>query len=272
MKRKWLAISLGIVTVLAAVALTGCTSAAGASTTAPPVGGLAGSATEAPVIISSQQTGIWTSGTGEVTVSPDVATLRLGVEAQETTVAEAQTQASEAMARIKAALADSGVAENDIQTEYFNIRQRTRWDEPTGEEIVTGYRVTNTITAKVRDIDEVGAIIDSVVVAGGDLIRVDDISFSVDDPSVYYGEAREKAMDDARTKAEQLAELAGVSLGQPTYISEGAVSPIYQSVYYEYAAGMSSAPMPAPAPVEPSISPGELKISLSVQVAYGILP
>ena len=269
-KRQFLPIIVVSVSIMAIFGLCGCTPGNAGPEATPLTPEPAGSNLPINISLNSQQQGIWVSGTGEVTVTPDIATLRLGVEALEITVAEAQTQASEAMSAIKAVLLDGGVAENDIQTEYFNISERTRWDERSYEEIVVGYRVTNTIIAKVRDIDEVGTVIDSVVMAGGDLIRIDSISFSVDDPSVYYEEARQKAMDDAKTKADQLAELAGVTLGKPTYISEGALSPSYKSVYYDYAGGMAE-PVPAPAPMETSISPGELEVSLTVQIAYGIL-
>jgi uncharacterized protein YggE len=122
------------------------------------------------------------------------------------------------------------------------------------------------VTAKIRDIDNAGSIIDAVVKAGGDLTRIDSISFSIDDPSAYFGEAREKAMADAEAKAEQMASLAGVRLGKPTYISESGYlpPPIYPRVAYE------EVPMPAPAP-PPPISPGEMEITLTVQIAYAIL-
>ena len=238
MKKYWLA-AIGLVLVLAAV--TGC-------------------ATMGTTYSNSQQQGIWVSGEGKVTITPDIAILSLGIEAQAVTVAEAQSQAAEAMDRVINALTDNGVAEKDIQTQYFSISQVTSWDKDTGEEIVTGYRVTNMATVKVREIDETGAIIDAVAAAGGDLTRINSIDFSVDDPSPYYDEAREAAVADARAKAEQLAELANVKLGEPTYISEWASSPISsREIYYGGAA-------PAPTP----ISPGELELTLSVQVAYAI--
>ncbi|MCJ7425746.1 MAG: SIMPL domain-containing protein [Dehalococcoidales bacterium] len=212
--------------------------------------------------ISSQQEGLWVSGEGKVTVTPDLATLYLGIEAQADTVAEAQSQAVGAMDAVMAALAASGIAEKDIQTQYFSIEQVTSWDKDTGEEIVTGYRVTNMVTAKIRDIDNVGSTIDAVAAAGGDLVRISSIAFSVDDPSAYYEEAREEAMADAKAKAEQLAYLAGIELGKPTYISEWSSSPVSsREIYYDAAV---PAPMPTP------ISPGELDITLTVQVAYAI--
>ena len=245
MKRKWLWV-LGLMLALAVVGLCGCG-------TGP-----------SSVQLSSQQEGIWVTGTGEVTVVPDIATLRLGIDAEAPTVAEAQSQAAEAMDKVMAALKDNDVDKKDIQTQYFNIRQVTRWDRIKEEEEVVGYRVTNMVTAKIREVDKAGTIIDEVAKAGGDFTRIDSISFSVDDPSAYHEEARKEAMADAKVKAEQLAKLGGVSLGKPTYISESIYMPppIYRGAIPE------AVPVPAPAPTP--ISPGELEISLTVQVAYAI--
>jgi len=251
MKKNWL-LAIGLALVLAMVSLAGCS----------PGNTVLGEVEQ--LNISSQQEGIWITGQGKVTAVPDITTLRLGIEAQEVTVAEAQAQAAEAMDRVMAALTENGVAKKDIQTQYFNIRQVTKWDREKEEETVIGYRVTNMVTAKIRDIDKIGTIIDAVAKAGGDLTRIDNINFSVDDPSDYYEEARQKAMADAKAKAEQLAELAGVTLGKPTYISEGISYPIYP----RGAIAMEEALAPAPAT---PISPGEMEISLNVQVVYAIL-
>jgi uncharacterized protein YggE len=238
MKKYWLA-AIGLILVLAAVGFSGCS-------------------TTGKIDLNSQQEGIWVSGEGKVSAIPDIATLNLGITAQAASVAEAQSQAAEAMNRVMTALADNGVAKKDIQTQYFSIDQVTRWDDEKQQEIVVGYRVTNMVTAKIREIGKAGTIIDAVATAGGDLTRVNGITFSVDDPSAYYKDAREKAMADAGAKAEQLAELSGVKLGKPTYISEGTIYPVSPPVYRE-AAG-------APTP----ISPGELELTLSIQVVYAI--
>jgi hypothetical protein len=245
MKRSWL-VAVSLALVLTMVGLCGCNT---------------GSTGEVKLNLNSQQEGIWVSGTGKVTVIPDIATLGLGITAQAVSVAEAQSQAAEAMDKVMTALVNNGVAKKDIQTQYFSISQVTRWDRE--KEIVVGYRVTNMVTAKIRKIDKAGSIIDAVAAAGGDFTRINSISFSVDDPSPYYEEARQKAMADAKAKAEQLAGLSGVKLGKPTYISEGT---LYPPVIYREA-GMAA---PAPAPPTP-ISPGEVELSLSVQVVYAIL-
>ena len=205
MKKNWflaIALALSVVTV----GLCGC----GPNHT-----------TLGAINLNSQQTGIWVAGIGKVSATPDIAILRLGVVVQKASVTGAQIQAAEAMDRVKVTLTDNGVAEKDIQTQYFSIRQVTKWDRVKEEETVIGYRVTNKVGAKIRDIDKAGSIIDAVAEAGGDFTRIDSISFSVDDPSAYYDEAREEAMADAKTKAKQLANLASVTLGKPTYISEG---------------------------------------------------
>ena len=220
------------------------------------------------VTLNSQVEGIWVSGTGKVTVTPDIATLQLGIESQEASVSEAQARASEAMDKVMVALTDNGVADKDIQTRYFRISQRTRWDDAQQMEVVIGYRVTNQVVAKIRDMENVSTIIDAVVAAGGDYTRINNLSFSVDDPSVYYDEAREKAIADAKDKAQKIAGLAGMKLGEPTYISESTVSPVYEGMVYGLSAPM---PVPAPAPAPaPSISPGEIEISVNMQIAYSL--
>jgi hypothetical protein len=217
-------------------------------------------------IFSQQNTGIWVTGEGKVSVTPDIAILNLGVEAQAASVAEAQTQAATAMTAVIAELDNHGVAKKDIQTRQFSIYPVRRWAEEKGEEILIGYRVTNTVTVKIRKVDDTGAIIDAVTRAGGDYIRINSINFTVDDPSPYYKEAREKAMADAEAKARQLADLAGIKLGKPTYINEsgGFISP---PVPYRAEMGM---PVPAPALPPTPISPGETEIRLTIQVVYSI--
>ncbi len=216
-------------------------------------------------VAQQQNTGIWVTGQGEAMAVPDITELRLGVEARADTVAEAQTQASEAMDKVVVALKDNGVAEKDIQTQRFSIYPVTRWIREKDEEEIIGYRVTNIVVAKIREMDKVGDIIDAVAEAGGDLTRIQGISFSVDDPTPYYEEARAKAVKDAKDKALQLADLADVKLGKPTYISEGTtyLPPVVRGL-----PEAEAVPMPAP---ETPISPGELKITVTIQVAYAIV-
>lgn len=240
-KAKWLILFLVVILALGAV---GC---------------VRGGA-EGVTYVAQQQTGIWVTGQGGVMAVPDLALLSLGIEAQAGTVSEAQAQAIGAMDKVMEALQDNGVAEKDIQTQRFSIYPITKWIRDEDEEEIIGYRVTNMVLAKIREVDEAGAIIDAVAQAGGDNTRIQGISFTIDDPAPYYEEARTEALEDAENKAEQLADLAGVKLGRPTYISEGAI----------YQPPISREDMAAvPGAVTP-ISPGELEITLNVQVAYAI--
>ncbi|MFC1987210.1 SIMPL domain-containing protein [Chloroflexota bacterium] len=243
--RRNLLLAVGVVLVLAIVGLAGC--APSNSTTG----------------VSNQQEGIWVTGQGKLTAIPDIATLSLGIEAQESSVAQAQAKATAAMDMVMAALANNGVAKKDIQTQYFSIYKVIRWDNDRQQEIVIGYRATNIVTAKIREIDNTGTIIDAVAVAGGDLTQINSIQFSIDDPTSLYGQAREKAMTDAYNKARQLANLANVTLGKPTHISESTQYPpvITRNI------GLAEA---ASAPVETPISPGEMEINLNIQVVYAI--
>ncbi len=251
MKKKTF-LAVGLALLLLATILTGCTVGAAAQGQLP---------STIDVNMNSQQTGIWVSGQGKVTVTPDVAILNLGISAQAASVAQAQSQAAGAMDKVMTALTNNGVAKKDIQAQSFSIQQVTRYDKNKEQEVIIGYRVTNMVTAKIRALDKAGSIIDAVAASGGDLTRINGISFSIDDPKTYQDEARQKAMNDAKAKAEQIASLAGVNLGKPTYISESFYSPTPSPVY--------RADSGAPAPTTP-ISPGQMDITLTVQVTYAI--
>lgn len=206
---------------------------------------------------------IWVSGMGEVTAIPDMAVVSLGVEVEEDTVQAAMDKAAAAMDSVIAVLRSNGVAEKDIQTQWFNIYPVRNWTEREGT--IVGYQVTNTVSVKVREVDATGRIIDAVARAGGDLIRINGVSFTLDDPSKYYAEARAEAVADATGKAQQLADLAGVQLGAPFYISEGGgytPTPIYMDYAMKSYEG-SSFPTT-------SINPGETEIILTVQMAFTI--
>ncbi len=270
MKKGIIVIFSLMLVVLLIVGIMGCSSNNPVDNTfAATTPAATSAAPEVNISLNTQTEGIWVSGTGKVTVTPDIALLQLGIEAQEASVAEAKAKASEAMERVMTALADSGVAEKDIQTQNFRIRQRTRWDDMLQDEVVVGYRVTNDVIAKIRDLEKTGDVIDAVVAAGGDYTRIDDLNFSVDDPTAYYDEAREQAMADAKGKAEKIADLAGMKLGDATYITESSSSSLYN--YISYGMAMPSpAPTPAMVTETPPISPGEVEISINMQVAYSI--
>jgi uncharacterized protein YggE len=202
--------------------------------------------------------GISVSGQGSVFGEPDIALLTLGVESTANTVAEARTQAGDAMDAMLAALEEGGVADEDVQTTRFSVQPRYDFTKPQQELI--GFIVSNIATVRIRDIDSTGELIDAAVAAGGNNARVESLSFTIDDPSELEAEARSKAMQDAKAKAEALAEAGDVTLGRPKSINEGGgVTPITfdRLAYQEASADASTA-----------IEPGQLEVQVTVSVVY----
>ncbi len=212
--------------------------------------------------VTTQPMGISVSGEGKVTAIPDLALVRLGVEARASTVQAARDDAAEAMDAIMKALTGKGVDKKDIQTQKFTVYPYSERNARGVEE--KGFRVSNVVTAKVRKVDSVADIIDAAILAGGDLTRMESLTFTVDDPIPFEAQARDEAMADAKAKAERLASLANVELGKPTYISEGGgFIPI---PYPLEAAALGKGGESVTTP----ISPGELEVQLNVQVTYAI--
>ncbi|PKH45745.1 SIMPL domain-containing protein [Dehalococcoides mccartyi] len=234
-------------------------------------GGIAGCAsgttdetdnTDSPGVIWSQQnTGIWVNGSGEVTVSPDVAILTLGVESMGVSIDAAQTQAAQAMNAIINSLKANGVLDKDIKTSSYYIYPVTEWTD--NRSTIVGYRVSNQAEVKIRQIAQTGSILDAAVRAGGDDSRVNGLYFSIDDPAAAYEQARALAIQDAKAKAEQMASVAGVSLGKLIYISE--TSNYIPRWDYAKDAGMASS-----VPEVTPISSGETTVTVSVQAVYSI--
>lgn len=260
MKIKLLLISLVIIAI-PLLGLSGCGAAVAQNPAATTVALNTNGSTPLNVNVNGQQ-GIWVSGQGTVTVTPDIATLNLGVSEQAAKVADVQSQAAAGMAKVITALTGNGVDQKDISTQYYSISPLTRYDNNTQQSTITGYQVSNMVNAKIRTIDQVGTIIDSVTAAGGDATRINSISFSVDKPEQYYSQARSLAMDDAKTKAQELAKLANVNLGQPFYINENTGT---TPIPYTFSAPVAAASSPTT-----PINPGQTDIILNVQVAYTI--
>ncbi len=259
MKKRWFILS-GIMLMVILVGAGGCAYGEGARVSPPSIAGYVGT----PAMTSSQQqVGVWVSGEGKSKAAPDVVLLSLGVEAESKTVARAQQDAAQAMDNVMKALKANGLADKDIQTQRFSIAPVTQWIEDQQRQIITGYRVTNVVVAKIRQIDKAGPVIDAVAEAGGNLTRIDSIGFSIDDPTSNYNEARAKAIEDAMSKAKQMANSAGIKLGQLIYMSESTPY-VPQVAIRDYAMKVEAA-----APTTP-ISPGELEIQVNVQMVYEI--
>jgi hypothetical protein len=202
-------------------------------------------------------------GQGSVHVKPDIVQVTIGVETSGESVSQAVADNEEKMTAILAALEKAGIAEKDIQTTNYSIQlDNSQGPVPAAGSSATPakplYRVSNMVNVTVRDLESVGDVLDAAIAAGANNIW--GISFSLSDPAAAQADARAKAIDDAKARAEALAELNGVKLGPVMSVSEI----------------VSGGPVPLPAAYESAtakggtISPGELEISYQVQVSYFI--
>lgn len=204
-------------------------------------------------------------GQGLARMEPDIARVSVGVETSAESISEAVAENETRMASVLDALQAAGIDEVDIQTTNYSINldrypePMPRADAATGEPSAQ-YRVSNMANVIVRDLENVGGVLDAVVEAGANNIW--GISFALEDPTAAQAEARADAIDNAAARAEALAELSGVKLGPVMSISEvvGAV-PVPMGISAERAMSAGG-----------SISPGELEIGYQVQVAYFIEP
>ena len=242
-----------------------------ASVSAPQVGGDQRLAGQPILMAGGSQAGISVTGQGTISLEPDLAVLNVGVETTGNTVAEARSEAAEAMNAILAALRARDIEDRDIQTRFFNISPRYEFAEVVEEgirtrrQVLIGYTVSNTVSTKIRDLEAVGSIIDEVAEAGGDMIRINGISFTVDDPKPFALELREAAVKDALDKAGHLASLAGVSLGRLVFITEstGGMPVVQEFAVRSLAAFADGGPTP--------ISGGELELRMTIQAIFEIM-
>lgn len=178
--------------------------------------------------------GITVSGEGEVEGAPDTLSVDLGVTIKRDTVGEAVAASSERATAVIDAVKAQGVDDADVQTRNYSVNQEFRYPE-NGNPIPDGFRVNNTVTVRVRDLATAGGVIDAATGAGGDDIRVDTVSFSLENDGPALTAARDKAFRDAQEKAKQYADLAEVPLGEAQAISDVVVTPIAQTYAGEYA-------------------------------------
>jgi uncharacterized protein YggE len=207
----------------------------------------------------AEPTGITVLGEGKASATPDLAMITLGVESREREAQEAAEQNKMQMAAVMAALRDMGIDDEDIQTVDYSIHAEIDWESE--EHRVVGYVVVNSVLVKMREMDKVGEVLDAAAEAGANTVY--GIQFTFDDPSPLREQARSEAMGEARKKAETLAQLAGVALGRPRYITESLVEfPPFEPMY--------AAPVGMGGGDATSVSPGQLEVTVQIQVTYEI--
>lgn len=202
------------------------------------------------------------TGMGRAKGTPDLAMLSLGISVTADTVAEARSRAAGALQSVRNALTENNVAAKDIATSHFSIYPKHDYSRSEGRTLV-GYMVSNGVTVTVRDTAGVGAIIDAAIVAGGNDIVFNDLGFAFSDTSAMERQARQAAVTDMASKAEQLAEFSGRELGDLKTLSEtsGGGGHYVETARY----GMAAAPAPA---YDTPISVGEGEIAVTVYGVY----
>ena len=167
---------------------------------------------------------ITVSGMGKVSATPDIARLNLGVQTDAATVRAAQTENTTKMNAITAMLKEQGIKDEDLQTSGYSIYPRVNWTN--NRQDIIGYTVSQTVTAKVRELDKAGDILSRAGDLGAN--QVGGIDFTIDEPETLQDQAREHAIADAREKAEALAGQLGITLVKVVSFSEaGTGGPIY---------------------------------------------
>jgi uncharacterized protein YggE len=198
------------------------------------------------------------SVTGEATVSvpPDLAQVDAGVTSDAKTAREASDANSAAMGKVLLALKSAGIEQKDYQTSRLSLQPEYAPNRQ-GPSPVVGYRASNRVTIRVRDVTKVANVIDTLVGAGAN--DIGGINFMVSQASKLLDDARTQAVADARRKAEIYAKAAGATLGAPLSISEegAAPRPVFRA---KMVAEMAAAP----------VAQGEETLSVTVNVSWAI--
>ncbi|MEP7157844.1 MAG: SIMPL domain-containing protein [Chloroflexota bacterium] len=198
------------------------------------------------------------SGTGRVAVQPDIADLRLGVSVARLTVDEARNDAASTMAAILAALDSAGIAKKDVRTSLLSLQPRYEYRDNQPPRL-SGYELANVVEVTVRDLARIADAIDGALKAGA--TSMDGLTFRLADPAPAEREARKLAMAQARSRADVLAEAAGVTItGVQSVVEDGANQPPHPFAKAERMMLAADASTP--------VESGSLEISVRVTVAY----
>lgn len=199
------------------------------------------------------------TGDGSITVPPDYAEITGGVTTQGATAKAATDANSKLMAAVNAALRNAGIAPSDIQTSQFSVQPIYAPAQSNSAPKLTGFSVANQVRVRVRQIAQVGAILDALIAAGA--TDAGNVQFLHSNPSKALDQARQAAVADARRKAELYAQASGLTLAGVAWISE--LPPYAQPV--PYAAARTFAPAAAV-----PISPGEDTLRVEITAGFNV--
>lgn len=201
-------------------------------------------------------------GTGKVTAKPDVAEIALGVTTEGAAVKDIQEQNSKKMNAIIAAVKDLGVKSEDIQTQQYSVSPRYNWDN--GKQTLLGYTITQQVSVKVRDLDKAGTVLAKAGELGAN--QMGSIQFVIDNPDALEAQARGKAIEDAKTKAEALAGQLGMTVVRVVSFSESGNG--YFPPMAAYSAGDMA--MKTEAVPVPQIEAGTNEVTSNVNVVFEV--
>jgi uncharacterized protein YggE len=205
------------------------------------------------------------SGTGRVTASPDTADVFFGLESRNDALAVAQDEVTANAASLTTMLTENGIAAEDIQTVSYDVFPVNEYDKNGNFEGIDHYQVSMTVKVTVRDLAQVGKLLDQGVTAGATFVG--SLSFYVADPAPFMSQARQAAINDARTKADEYAQHSGAIITGVFSIQETmAPAPAAQDFYMQDAAASADAEVARSVPV----SPGTTEIVVMVDVVYSI--
>jgi uncharacterized protein YggE len=200
------------------------------------------------------------SGSGTVYLTPDIANIYIGVHTEDPAIATAVSNNNTQTQALVDALKNAGVDVKDIQTSNFSVYTSQSYDKLTGQPTGSDYAVDNTVYITVRDLSKLGNLLNTAVAAGAN--NINSITFDVADKTAGMAQARQKAMENASSLATELAQTAGVKLGEIQNVSYSDISPM---PYYGMGGGGAAAPN-----VSVPIQPGQTQISVTVSVTYTI--
>lgn len=198
------------------------------------------------------------SGEGKITATPDIALITAGVLTENTDSKAAQDANSLKTKSITDYLKVQGIDQKDIQTSNYNISPQ--YDYTNGKSTISGYQVSENFQIKVRDLTKVSTILSGLVKAGAN--QVSNLGLQIENPDAIKAEARQKAIDDAKQKAQEVQGQVGIKLGRIVNFSEnsGGATPIP----FAYGAGMGGGGS------SPAIEPGQNEITVDVTLTYQI--
>lgn len=205
------------------------------------------------------------SAEGEAIGIPDVATFTVSVIEEGDTVADVTTAGNEKMTAILEAVKSKNIDSADIKTTQYNLTPK--YNTLLSPRVISGYKLQESATVKVRDLEMLSEIVDVTTEAGANSVGTP--YFEIDDPETVAAEARTEAIDRAKTKAEALAADAGVTLGDVLTVSETPYFPYAQYDSMKYASALSGEEMVADLPAV-DFEAGSQEVTVSVSVTYGI--